>query len=624
MTDRPTFNAFAPVSRAAWIAKVEADLQGAAFDSLRSTVPGGMAREPLYTAEDRTGPPGTGMPGLFPYARGATPVAGWQIRQEYGDPRLEVSAETLRRDLAHGVEAVWIKTGPRFGTRVTTVADLDRLLAPVDLATTSVYLEPGVDPIAVGAGLIAVAEQRGVGATGVRGCFGADPVGVLAREGRIQGGLQVRMAEVRELGVWCAEHAPLLSAICVSGDPYHNAGASAVQEVAAVIATAVSYLRNLTDAGLGIDAAARQIRFAFSVSSDFFGEIAKLRAARWIWAQALSAAGAEPGAATMSIHARTSAFTKTERDPWVNMLRATSECTAAILGGAQSVATLPFDTAIGSPDQLTRRVARNTQVVLREESHLGAVADPAGGSWYVESMTREIARTAWEEFQRIEGEGGITASLGSGRITDRIAAVSAERRTRIAKRKTPIVGVSEFPNLDEPRIERERVTQEEIAKRTRESLEALDLGASRSKLIAIARAMDAIQETPGELMDACVGAAMTGTDMYSISTVLQHGQPDFYLEPLSPWRQSDAWEGLRARSDRRAADGPRPSVFLANLGPIPAHKARSAWTGNLFAAAGIASVANDGFESVDDLVAAYLESGAGMAAICGSDADYGV
>ncbi|MGB5811864.1 MAG: hypothetical protein WBG86_15100, partial [Polyangiales bacterium] len=120
------------------------------------------------------------------------------------------------------------------------------------------------------------------------------------------------------------------------------------------------------------------------------------------------------------------------------------------------------------------------------------------------------------------------------------------------------------------------------------------------------------------------GAAMTGTDMYSISTVLQHGQPDFYLEPLSPWRQSDAWEGLRARSDRRAADGPRPNVFLANLGPIPAHKARSAWTGNLFAAAGIGAVANDGFESVDDLVAAYLESGAGMAAICGSDADYAV
>lgn len=621
-SDQP--NAFPPTTKSEWIARVEADLKGASFDSLGSQTPGGIPLEPLYTADDLADAGSTGFPGVFPFLRGAAPLGGWQIRQEYDDPRPAVCGEIIRRDLDRGVEALWIRLGPRYGCRVLTIGDLDTLLGSVDLGTTSVCLEARSDALAVAAGLVAVAERRKVGADHLRGSFGMDPIGLLAGSGRIEGGLTARLAELRDLGAWCSEHTPSVRAVGVSSEVYHDGGASTVQELAASIATGVEYLRQLTDAGLSVDAAARQILFTFAISNDFFVQIAKLRAARWLWAKIVVAAGGEPRAAAMQIHARTSRFTKTQRDPWVNMLRATGECTAAVLGGAQSVATLPFDEAIGPPAELARRVARNTQMVLREESHLGAVADPVGGSWFVEKLTLDLGRAAWESFQGIEATGGIVAALGSGRLIDSIEEVSAKTKARVAKRKAPIVGVSEFPNLDEEQLVREPVADAEIKRLFKEALDSLDLGEHRGKLIAISRTAQLENRAVGELVDACISATLSGADMYSIATVLQHGQPDFHVEPVAQWRLAGAWERLRDRSDRHAVKtGARPCAFLANLGPVPAHKARSNWAQNLLAAAGVEAVSNDGVDDdVDGLGVAYAESSADMAVICGSDADY--
>ncbi|MEM7135351.1 MAG: methylmalonyl-CoA mutase family protein [Myxococcota bacterium] len=623
MTDSPeSLNAFAPVTKAEWIAKVEADLKGASFDSLASTTSDGLGVQPLYTREDQRGGDSAGFPGLFPYLRGAAPVAGWQIRQEYSDPRPAKCAEAITRDLERGVEALWVRLGPRTGCRVPTLEDLEVVLGPVDLATTSIYLDPGIDGLPVAAALATLAERRGLGANGLSGCIGMDPIGLLAKEGRVPGGLRARLRELRGLGTWCSGHTPNLSAVCVASDPYHGGGASAVQELAATLATAVEYLRQLTDGGLGIDAAARQLRFAIPISGDFFGQIAKLRAARWLWAKIISAAGGEPGTGAMDIHARTSTFTKTQRDPWVNMLRATAECTAAILGGAQSIATVPFDALIGTPDELARRLARNTQFVLREESHLDAVADPAGGSWFVENLTRELAEAAWEEFRRIERAGGIVGVLGNGSLRDAIAEFSSTTRSRIAKRRMPVVGVSEFPNLAEDPVERSRASEREIKEALQAKIDELDLGVHRAKLIAISRAVEA-SGPASELMDVCLSGMMGGGDLYSMATVLQHAQPDFYLDPIPQWRQADAWEALRDRSDRHAAKtGSRPTAFFANLGALPDHKARSTWSQNLLAAGGIEAIADNSFQSAEEVAGAYLEATSDLAIVCGSDADY--
>ncbi|MEM8606667.1 MAG: methylmalonyl-CoA mutase family protein [Myxococcota bacterium] len=623
MSDTPeTLNAFGPVAKATWIAKVEADLKGASFDSLRHKTLEGMTIEPLYTRADAPSADG-GMPGLYPFLRGSSPLSGWRIRQEYDHPEVETCAAMIKKDLERGVEALHLALGPRSGCRTATVDRLDSLLESVDLAATSIHLDPGFDAVAVAAGLFALAERRGVGVDSLEGCLGADPLGRLARGGQVPGGLRARLAEIRGLGGWCDEHAPSLASICVSSDAYQEGGTSTTQELGAVLATGVAYLRELTKAGLSVDAAARQLWFAFPISGDFFGQVAKLRAARLLWAKVVTAAGGEPASAAMRIHARTSRFTKTKRDPWVNMLRSTAECTAAILGGAESIATRPFDAEIGTPDKLALRVARNTQFVLREESHLDAVVDPAGGSWFVEHLTTELARRAWEEFQAIEREGGLVAALASGRFTDAVDEVVDSERKRLAKRRTPVVGVSEFPNLGEDRVERPQVGPDEITRSLQATLDELDLGAHRGKLIAIARAVEAAGSEPAALIDACLGATLAGTDMYSIATVLQHGQPDFYVEPVPQWRQAEAWERLRDRSDAAAAgEGSRPQAFFANLGALPAHKARSTWASNLLAAGGIAAHATDGFDDAAAAASAYRESGCDLAIVCGSDADY--
>jgi len=612
-------NAFPPVTKSDWVAKVEADLKGASLAGLRSAAPGDPFLEPLYTAEDVEGLKGPGLPGVFPYVRGASALGGWAIRQEYDDARPSVCREMIRQDLDRGVEALWLRLGPRRGCRVLTIEELDDLLGAVDLGTTSVCVDGGSDALAVATGLLAVAKRRGVAYGELEGGLGFDPLGLLAAEGCIQGGLQARFAELRDLSAWCSKNASGLRAANVSSDPYDGGGASVVQELACTIATGIEYLRQLTDAGMSVDAAARQIRFSYAVSSDFFTQIAKLRAARWLWGKVVVSSGGEPDAAAMQLHCRTSRFAATRHDPWVNMLRVTAECTAAVLGGAQSIATLPFDSAIGPPDELARRVARNTQVVLREESHLGKVADPAGGSWFVERLTSDLARAAWNEMRSIEAGGGIVAALGSGRLVDAIREVADEREKALSTRKTPLVGVSEFPNLREAPVERVQVSDKEIHGLLKASLQSLDLGAHRASLLVLSRCVRDANRELGALTATCLDATIGGADMYSVATVLQHGQPDFHVEPIHQWTESETWEQQRDRSDRQEV---RPKGFLANLGSIPSHKSRATWAQNLLAAVGVDAVTNDGFDDRDALVDAWKSAATPLAVICGSDRDY--
>ncbi len=612
-------NAFAPVSKSEWLAKVEADLKGQPFSKLRSTTPGGLVIEPLYAPEDAKDSSRNGLPGAYPFVRGSAPLAGWVIQQEYDDPRPSVCKDQIQRDVERGAGGIWLRVGPRRGCRIVAIEELDQLLGSVDLAHHSICIDGGPDALAVAAAFLAVAKRRSVAFDALRGSLCVDPVGLLAADGRVEGGLAFGFEQMRDLACWCAEHAPNLRTAHVSSDPYASGGASATQEIAYTIATGIEYLRRLTGAGVPVDVAARQIGFSYSMTDDFFLQIAKLRAARRLWAKVVVTAGAEAASAAMPIHARTSRFTKTQRDPWVNMLRVTAECTAAILGGARSIATLPFDCAVGPASELAQRVARNTQIVLQEESHLDAVLDPAGGSWFVERVTDDLAGAAWEEIRAIEAQGGIVEALGSGTVLDAIREVAQSRRRDIGTRKTPIVGVSEFANLEETELERDSVGSDETQRALQESLAALEPAAYRNELVAIARAVKDTQREPTALTRACLDATTTGADMYSVASVLSHGQPDFFVEPIPRWRAAEPWEQLRDRADRISES---PKAFLANLGAIPSHKVRSGWAQNLLAAAGIGAVTNDGFDDMHALAQAWKEASVPIAVICGSDRDY--
>ncbi|MFI1257993.1 methylmalonyl-CoA mutase small subunit [Streptomyces netropsis] len=436
-----------------------ADATGsAAEDALNTALQDGLTTRPLYTAEDAeaagTGPAGPGYPGFPPFVRGGrvagTAVAGWDVRQRHALPDPRRANDAVLADLENGVTSLWLTVG----AAGLPTDGLAAALEGVYLDLAPVVLDAGTETGAAARELLRLYDERGVAPHAAMGNLGADPLGTLART-RTDGDPAEPLAVAAELAALCARDYPGLRAMTVDALPYHEAGGSAAQELGCSLATGVAYLRALTAAGLGTEAACAQLEFRYAATADQFLTIAKLRAARRLWARVAEVCGTTPGAAAQRQHAVTSSVMMTRRDPWVNMLRTTVAALGAGVGGADSVTVLPFDDALGLPDAFARRIARNTSSILLEESHLARVIDPAGGSWYVERLTDELAHAAWAWFQEIERAGGHAAALGSGLVGERLADTWQQRSARLATRKEPITGVSEFPNLAEEPVRRE-------------------------------------------------------------------------------------------------------------------------------------------------------------------------
>lgn len=419
------------------------DVEGAqAEEALSTALEDGLRTRPLYTAHD-TAPP-SGLPGFAPFVRGGraagNTVGGWDVRQRH----TAADGDAVLADLENGVTSLWLV----LGEAGLPVSSLGRVLDGVYLDLAPVVLDAGAETESAAGELLRLYAERGVAGGAARGNLGADPLGHEARTGR-----SYDIAPVAGLARRCAEEYPGLRALTVDALPYHEAGGSAAQELGASLATGVAYLRELTGAGLSVEQACAQLEFRYAATADQFLTIAKLRAARRLWARVAEVCGA-PAAGAQIQHAVTSPVMMTRRDPWVNMLRTTIATLAAGAGGADSVTVLPFDHALGLPDAFARRIARNTSTILVEESHLARVIDPAGGSWYVERLTDELAHAGWEFFRELERAGGQAAALRSGAVRERLAETWAERSTRLAKRREPVTGVSEFPHLAEKPVVR--------------------------------------------------------------------------------------------------------------------------------------------------------------------------
>ncbi len=413
----------------------------AAEDALSTTLEDGLTTRPLYTSADAA----PGLPGFAPYTRGARPegtaAGGWDVRQRHAQPDPARANEALLGDLENGVTSLWLTVGEGG----LPVAGLARALDGVYLDLAPIALDAGAEFAAAAAELVRLHGERGTAPADVRGNLGGDPLGYAARTGRT-----LDFAPFAEAARLCADTYPGLRALIVDALPYHEAGASAAQELGASLATGVAYLRELTEAGLTAEEAVGQLEFRYAATADQFLTIAKFRAARRLWARVAEVCGLNGSDGAQRQHAVTSSVMMTRRDPWVNMLRTTVATLAAGVGGAESVTVLPFDHALGLPDAFARRIARNTSTILLEESHLSRVIDPAGGSWYVEQLTEELARAGWEFFQELERSGDKATVL-----RDRIAETWAVRSRKLATRKEPITGVSEFPHLAEKPVERE-------------------------------------------------------------------------------------------------------------------------------------------------------------------------
>ena len=417
------------------------DLPDPVEQALTATVATGVTIQPLYTAEDAGDlPAAVGVPGLAPFVRGsraggdpAVP-GGWDIRQRHAHPDPAVTKEAIAADLENGVTSLWLVVGEG----AIAVDALGDVLSDVLLDLAPVTVQGGLPAAEAFLSQVEGREDLALGSS-----LGLDTLGLQAATGEAQD-----LSGLADVARRAAAHAGLRTVV-VDATVFADAGASAVEELGCSLAAGTAYLRALTAGGLSVDEAFAQVEFRYSASADQFTTIAALRAARRLWDRVGEVSGASPEARAQRQHAVTSSVMTTKRDPWVNMLRTTVACFAAGVGGADVVTVQPFDAALGLPDAFSRRIARNTQSLLVEEGHLARVLDPAGGSWYVESLSDSLARAAWNWFTEIERAGGLVSALDSGLVRDRIAAAWDERARRLATRADAITGVSEFPNLAE-------------------------------------------------------------------------------------------------------------------------------------------------------------------------------
>ncbi len=552
---------FPPANREQWLKLVEGVLKGAPFDrKLVSKTDDGLRIEPLYAGDARATP-----------LIGRTPGAAWQIIQRVDHPDPKVANVLALEDLENGATglALTFAGAPgAYGFGISSDGSaLARVLDGVHLdAGIAIELDGAWQLSEVPSHLMAMARTRNhaPGAVGIR--FNFDPLGAMALTGasasawpELAPSFASSVKELADAGF----RGPFAAA---DGRVVHNSGGSEAQELAFAVSVAVAYLRALESAGIPLDAARGMIAFRLAADADQFLTVAKFRALRKLWARVEEACGLEPKPIVIS--AETAWRTMTQRDPYVNLLRATIAVFSAGIGGADAVTVLPFTQAIGLPDSFARRLARNIQLVLLEESNLAKVADPAAGSGGLEDLTEKLCHSAWSLFQEIEKAGGIAAALEQGVLQQKVATVRAAHEKAIALRSEALIGTNEFPNIN---------------------------------------------EAPVNVLMSCSPSAAARTERVERTACTE----------LPPIRFAEPFEALRDASDRMLeASGARPKIFLANLGTPAAFTARSNFAMNFFEAGGIKAISNDGFENPSALSEAFKQSGAMIACLCSSDDVY--
>lgn len=606
---------FPAPAREQWLKLVEGVLKGADFQKkLVSRTHDGIEIQPLY-------PKAENAPRIARAESGR-----WRVSQRLDHPDPAKASELALLDLEGGADALTLVThkapsGRGFGVRIDNLDDLDRALSGVMLDLIHLRLDAGGHGRQIAAMLVALARRRGHDLSALSLDLGLDPIGAMAGMGRMSAAWD---AVAHRMGDTLAD----LSgrgfggrAFLADGRVYHEAGASEAQELAAVLATGLAYLRALETHGHSLDAARNALAFLLVADAGEFLTVAKFRALRRLWARVEQACGLAPK--PIRLHAETAWRMTTKRDPWVNMLRATVAAFSAGIGGADAITVLPFTSALGLPDAFARRVARNTQMILLDESNLWRVADPAAGAGGFEALTDALCEKAWILFQEIEREGGILESLKHGALQERIATVRAQRERAVATRKEPITGTSEFPNINEA----------DVAVLSPSPLRGGARGggadAQPSSAVAHTPSSTSSSQGGGEQVAATetsfadvVAMAAEGADLSRLAGTAA-GPAPVAVAPLPSIRAAEPFERLRDLSDAYLAkNGSRPKVFLANLGPIAAFTARSTFAKNFFEAAGIEAVTNEGFSDHDKLKESFCTSKAKLSCICSTDEIY--
>ena len=554
------FSDFSPVSTEKWMEKVTADLKGADFEKkLVWKTNEGFKVKPFYRMEDLEGlKTVNALPGEFPYLRGTKKNNNeWLVRQEIMvEDSTEANAKALDI-LNKGVDSLSFHLRAKDLSEAfieTLLKDICADCVELNFATCQGHVAE------LATLLIGYYQKKGYDLNKLQGSINFDYLNKMLAKGKEKGEL---VASAKAL-IEAAAALPLYRVIHVNALTLNNAGAYIYQELGYALAWGNEYMNQLTEAGIPAVEVAKRIKFNFGISSNYFLEIAKFRAARMLWANIVASyEAADKEAAKMKVHAETSSFNLTLFDAHVNLLRTQTEAMSAALAGVDSMTVVPFDQAYQTPDEFSERMARNQQLLLKEESHFDKVIDPAAGSYYIENLTVAIAKQAWELFLAVEEEGGFYAAVKAGKVQAAVNESNAARHAAVAKRKEVLLGTNQFPNFNEK----------------------------------------ADGKQPVEKKCCCGGQDTCEKD----------------VPTLNFDRAASEFEALRLETE---ASGKRPKAFMLTIGNLAMRQARAQFSCNFLACAGYEVVDNLGFATVEEGVEAAMAAKADVVVLCSSDDEY--
>ena len=536
--------------------------KGRPLSSMETALAEGVRLPVLHGVEAAVG---AAWPDAAPFTRGQRVLdrrsAGWDIRQRHATGTIDEAAHRVAYDVSEGARSLMIVPDGvsrglegRPGVPLRGLSDVLDLLGAVDLRRHPVDIRPGRHASAWLAALVQGAREVGVPAEQLTGAVAFDPMGLLAREGRLASGWSAAMDELAEMIRWADGSAPWVHLVGIDATHVAAAGGHRVHQMAWSLAVGAEILREMSRRGVGASQVARRVLLRVATGRETFADMAMLRALRTGWATLLDAWQVPSEACGVYVHAMTGVTTSTRFDPWVNVLRATAETFAAATGGADAVTVLPFDVRLGATDEAAHRLARTTQLALAEEAHLARVADPAGGSWAVERLTRELGERSWALLQEIEAAGGLLQEIVTGRWATRMGAAATARAARVATRKQPILGVSVQPHAGEELPARDPV------------LLPADVD---------------VVPVDCSTLDEAMERLTSGASIAAVGAALMRSGPDLEAPVAGEALPHAAWEALRQHGEASNA-----RVLLVGLGPQSAHTARVDWVRQVWEAAG--------------------------------------
>ncbi|WP_088040677.1 methylmalonyl-CoA mutase family protein [Bacillus sp. EAC] len=629
------FNEFPKPTVNEWRDVVEKSLKGATIEEkLVTKTYEEISLQPMYRSEDlKNFRYLDSKSGEFPYLRGTNQLGyieePWAICQELSISSPEEFNQVALNDLQKGqtmlhilIESNYLSlysestiedNHMRKGLLLSSIKDFEIAFKGIDLEEVPLFIEIVHGGLGFFATFISYLNQQNYDLKKIKSFVGMDPLGDLVKFGTIPYSMEEALEIMADITKWSVSNAPNVETINIQGNPYHDAGGNAIHELAFTISSGVEYLRGLEKHQVSIDDIAQRIRFSFSIGSNFFMEIAKLRAARMIWARIVKELGGNEASQKMFIHSRTSAWSKTIYDPYVNILRGTVEAFAGVIGGVDSLHVSPFDEPLGAPDEFSRRIARNTHMILDKEANLSKVVDPAGGSWYVESLTYTLAEKVWELFQKIEELGGMYNAIQAGFPQELIGITAEKRAENIKLKKDVFVGTNIFPNLQEKKlIKRENSNCSKPNVQNSSNHKSYELEQSLKNF-------SEIQSFENALIAINNGASIDDLDksMYLLKT----GKPT--VRPLRIHRGAEPFEYLREKSEEyKNRTGNSLTVFAANIGPISSYKQRVDFVTDFFEVGGFQVIQNSGFSTIEEIVETYKLSKSKIVVICSTDDHY--